>query len=327
VLPWVCPPEEATVDVLSDILSATKLVGSLYFTTDFTPPWGVRVGAYKRVARFHVVLRGECWVDTPDGVGPTRLDRGDIILVLRGAAHTLADGPETECKDLERVIEDTGFRGEWPLTLDGAGSDGAGAPPTRLLCGHFEFDGSIDHPLLTQLPPRIVVRAEDGAELDTLIRFIAREIHDHRAGREAVLQRLSEVLFIQAVRSWSASGETEGGMLAALADVQVGRGLSLIHADPGRPWSLPGLAREAGLSRTGFAERFRDLVGMTPMQYLAFWRMQKAREMFRQGSPTVEAVAAAVGYESLPAFSRAFKRWVGQPPGAYRRRLARVPHP
>lgn len=309
------------MDALSDVLSAVRLVGSLYFTTEFKPPWGVRVPAYGRVARFHVVLKGSCWVSTDDGEPPTLLESKDLIFVPHGASHTLSDAPDTPCVDVDRVVETAGFRGDGPLIIDGVDE----RAPARLLCGHLEFDESIDHPLFTGLPSRIVVRQServDSSEIDDLIRVVAHEIQSELAGGAAVLRRISEVLFVQAVRRWVDERSESAGILAAMSDRSVGRGLTAMHERLEQSWTLAALAREAGMSRTAFARRFREMVGMTPMQYLALWRMQKARELLGQTALTVEAVAARVGYTSLPAFSRAFKQWVGEPPGQFRRRLS-----
>ena len=307
------------MDVLSDILGAVKMRCSLYFWTEFTGTWGVSVPPYDDVARFHLVLRGSCWARVGDDPELVRLEAGDLIVVPHGAGHTLADAPGTPCVPVDRVVERTGFTGRGLLSYGGDGDGGT----TRMVCGHLEFDPAAGHPFLRQLPSRILIRQPDGAgsaRLEETYRLIAQEVRDARPGSDAVLNRLSEVMFIQAVRVWADSREHDRGLMVALVCPNLSRGLAAIHEHPERAWTLAALARETGLSRTLFAERFHRQVGMTPMQYLTFWRMQRARALLSGGQLTLEAAAGRVGYESTAAFCRVFKKLTGENPGAFRRR-------
>jgi len=306
------------MDVLSDVLNAVQLRGSLYFFTEFAAPWGVQVPPFGQVARFHLVLRGGCWVRVEDEARPTYLAAGDLVLVPHGAGHTLTDAPETPCLTLDRVVEESGFTGRGALVYGGEDRGN----PTRLVCGHLAFDDTGHHPLLSRLPRSIALRQDEvrsAARLEELIRFIAAEVREARPGSDAVVQRLSEVMFIQAVRAWAEGPSPEAGLMAALADPGLGRALAALHQEPQRPWGLESLAREARLSRTVFAERFRKAAGLSPMQYVAFWRVQKSRALLAAGELSLEAVAHRVGYESAVAFHRVFKKWVGESPGSWRR--------
>ncbi len=306
------------MDVLSDILGAVKLQGTLYFTTEFNPPWGVRVPALARVVRFHLVARGGMWVAVANASGATRLEVGDLVLVPHGAEHTLADAPDTPCVAIDRVVEVSGFTGKGALVHGGADCGN----PTRLVCGHFALDSNVDHPLLDRLPPLIVIRGEDyegRSRLEGVLRFIAEEAAAAKPGSDAVIGRLSEVLFIQTLRLWAERSSHNNGLLAALADPQLGKSLSLMHENPREAWTLDLLAARAGLSRTVFADRFRRVVGLPPMQYLTFWRMQRARQLLTDTELTLGAVAERIGYESAPSLNRVFKRWIGVPPGDYRK--------
>lgn len=326
-----CPPEDSglegaaaaddprsrcTMDVLSDILSALRLEGTLYFATEFRRPWGVRVPAYGRVARFHLVVRGACWVRVEGEREPVPLEAGDLILVPGGAEHVLADEPDRPCLSLDEVLVRSGFAGRGTLVYGGEDTGG----PTRLVCGHFAFDEDLHHPLLEQLPPAIVVRWEEEVRdtpLEHAFRFVAREVHEGRPGHEAVVGRLSEVLFVQIIRTWAAR-QHDHGLLAALADPRLGAALAAIHERPDASWTLERLGREAALSRTAFATRFRDAVGMTPLQYITFWRMQRAKRLLTGSRLGLDRVAERVGYDSAASFSRAFKKAVGRSPGAWR---------
>lgn len=306
------------MDVLSDILGAVKMRCSLYFWTEFTGTWGVRVPFYANVARFHLVLRGATWARVGDDPEPVHLEAGDLIVVPHGAEHTLADAPGTPCLPVDRVVEQSGFTGRGLLSY---GSEDGGT--TRMVCGHLEFDESAGHPFLRQLPSRILIRQPDGtssSRLEETCRLIAQEVRDGRPGSDAVLNRLSEVMFIQAVRAWADAREHERGLMAALVCPNLSRGMAAIHERPEQAWTLAALARETGLSRTLFAERFHRQVGMTPMQYLTFWRMQRARALLAAGQLTLDATAGRVGYESTAAFCRVFKKHTGENPGAFRRR-------
>ncbi len=314
------------MDTLSDVLSTLRLKGTLYFHTEFRPPWGLRVPAFRRVARFHMVVRGTSWVRVIGAGDPILLEAGDLILVTNGAEHVLADTPDTPCRMVDDVVRQAGFTGRGALVL----GDGDTGGPTRLVCGHFEFDEEFQHPFVDQLPPAIVVRSDDYATnppFDDAFQFVAREVRAARPGGDAVVTRLSEVLFVQAVRHWVEREEHVSGIVAALADPGLGAALAAIHAAPTEPWTLESLGRKAAMGRTAFATRFRDVVGMTPMEYLTAWRIQLGKRLLGETRYSLDQIAARVGYESSASFSRVFTRQVGQRPGAYRRRVETAQHP
>ncbi|MCI0432752.1 MAG: AraC family transcriptional regulator [Gemmatimonadetes bacterium] len=307
------------MDVLSDILATLRLRGTLYFSTEFRRPWGLRVPKHGRVARFHLVVRGGCWVRVEGAEGgPVFLESGDLMLIPSGSEHVLADTPDTPCRTVDEVVRAAGFTGRGAL-LHGGEDTGA---PTRLICGHFEFDEGMDHPLLEQLPPSLVVRWDEevrDSPMEDAFRFIAREVQDARPGHAAVVGRLSEVLFVQVVRFWADRTRPDHGVLAAMADPRLGEALAAMHTTPADAWTLERLARVAALSRTSFAERFRSVVGLTPLQYLTHWRMQLARRWLAESRLSLEAIAGRVGYDSAASFSRAFRKATGGSPGAWRR--------
>ncbi len=311
------------MDVLSDILDALRFRSSLYFTTDFRPPWGVAVPAFHNVARFHLVMSGACWVKVGQDGGPQKLDTGDLILIPHGAPHTLSDQPDRPHLHVDAIMRDHGLDAHGCLVYGGLDDDGA----TRLVCGHFEFD-EVEHPLLNALPSRIVVRSRDchpQSWLDAILRLVAEETRVARPGAALLLKRLSEVLFVQSVRAWhEEGGGVRHGLLAAIADRHVGRSLRAIHERADERWTVDTLAREAGLSRTVFAERFRELVGQSPMHYVTAWRMQRARLLLKESDFSIDRIAFEVGYRSPAAFARVFRRTTGQSPGAARRTASRA---
>ena len=306
------------MDPLSDILDTMHFRGCLYFTTALTGRWGIRVPQYERVVRFHLVSGGTCWVGVDGVEGVQSLEPGDLILIPHGNSHTLSDKPDTRILELDKVLETSGFSGSGSLIY----GDGDQESPVRLVCGHFEFDRSFDHPLFAQLPPRILIRASQAIEFSWFsdaLRLLSHEAGSAQPGFDAIVKRLSEILFVHMVRYWANSPDGRDGFVAAIGDRHIGRSLTAFHAKHADKWQLEELAREAGLSRTLFAERFKAITGQTPMQYVAHWRMQKAKRLLEDSTASVEQIAGRIGYDSVAAFGRAFKKVNGVGPGSYRR--------
>ena len=200
------------------------------------------------------MVRGSTWIRVVGLEEPIHLESGDLILIPHGAEHVLADTPDTPCRMVEDVVREAGFTGRGALVF-GGGDNGA---PTKLVCGHFAFDEGFDHPLLAQLPPALVVRWDEAlrdSPLEDAFRFIAREVQEARPGHEAVVRRLSEVLFVQALRQWAAGAPAEHGLMAALTDGRLAAALAAIHAKPAERWTLESLGRKAAMGRTAFAGR------------------------------------------------------------------------
>jgi AraC-like DNA-binding protein len=198
----------------------------------------------------------------------------------------------------------------------------------RLVCGFLGCDERPYNPLLTALPTVIHLPAADPQGptgwLGTLLNVAVRESGSARAGSENVLARLSELMFVEAIRRYLETlPPAQTGWLVGLRDPVVGQALSALHGTPSHAWTVEGIAQLVGLSRSVFAERFTEMVGQPPMQYLALWRMQLASRLLIEGHH-VAAVAGEVGYESEAAFSRAFKKLVGQAPATWRRRSVTV---
>jgi len=302
------------MDVLSDVFRTLRVRSTLYFRTALHAPWGLEVPVEPRVARFHLVIDGACLIDADPG-GRVLLQRGDLALVPNGARHALLSDAGATIVPLERALDETAFDGTTDLCYGGEG------PRTTLVCGHFAFADELSHPALATLPPLLHVSAADGHDLrwlDAATRMIGGETADRPPGWEVIVDRVAEIVFVHALRVRLANGEVPTP-IAALADEHIARALSEIHAAPERPWSLEDLARSAGLSRTGFAVRFRELMGLPPMAYLTRWRLQRARRELVESSDPITDVAERACYASEAAFSRAFRRLYGTPPATYRR--------
>lgn len=318
------------MDILSEVLRAVRLDGALFFDSEITAPWVAEtppvddfahwvMPGSERVIAFHAVLAGACWVEMDDGsLPPLRLESGDVLVVPAGTSHSLASDPGMRgVRDLSlyRRPNDQPL----PFLLRGGGG---GAETTRFVCGYLGCDMRPFNPLLASLPPVIHAQGRAGgtAWVTRLIELAVQETWMRRAGGEIVLARLSELLFVEVIRGHlEALPEESRGWLAGLRDRHVGAALKLIHGRPAEPWTLEGLAREVGLSRSVFAERFVQFVGLAPIQYLGRWRLQLAARLLGQPGLAIAQVAREVGYESEEAFNRAFKKVMGVPPGAWRR--------
>lgn len=301
------------MDTLSDVLDLMRLRGCVYFLRDFAAPWGMAMpdGAY---AQFHMVVRGRCWLRF-DG-RTIELASGDVVVFPRGEGHLLLDEPDTVPVPGATVLE-AQSRGQ-PI-FAGSGER------ARLLCGHFEFDRAFRHPLAAELPRLIHIKglsAEQPAWFEAATHMLVRETGADEPGGTTVVDRLAEVLFIQVLRAHLLQSRPAHGFLAAVRDGQINRALRVIHGAAATELTLADIAREAGMSRSSLAVRFKEVLGETPMDYLTRWRMLKAQELLRTSERPLMDIAESVGYKSEAAFSRAFKRQFERSPSSFRRLAA-----
>ncbi|MEM7444926.1 MAG: AraC family transcriptional regulator [Pseudomonadota bacterium] len=308
-------------DALSQILDVLQMRGTVYFHTHFTAPWGVQVPDYSNVARFHMVMRGSCWARIEDRPDPIHLSTGDLIVIPHGVAHVLSDTPERTADQLDFVLQETGYDGTGALIYGGP-DDGSAC---KLFCGHFEFEKDAVHPLLSDLPTVIHLpntQTMNAEWLESVIRFVSAEVMGGRAGADAIVHRLTEIIFIQTVRAFVDTVGDTAGSLAGVLDPQLSRCLQAVHGAPQIDWTVQSMAKEAGMSRTVFAERFTALIGLTPHSYVTQWRMQIARRGLAETDDPIIAIAEGVGYGSEAAFTRAFKKQFDTTPAAFRRSVS-----
>ena len=311
------------LDLLSDILTRLSLRGTLYFRTSFTEPWGVRVPAFRNVARFHFAHRGEALLRVDGQTTQVHLAQGDLVIIPHGAAHVLScrhTGPD-EALPLDDILTRAGFPGHGTLVWGGEGD----ARDTQLICGHFALAEGSRHLLLERLPPFIHLRGygdEAGPWLEATLRVIGAEAGGARLGGDLIALKMSEAIFAQAIRAYVEQAREADGGVAGFADPHLARALAAFHRAPTADWTVATLAREAGLSRTGFADRFAARLGVTPMSYVTSWRMQIAREALGVRGLSVAEAAEMSGYASESAFSRVFKKEIGVSPAAFRRGAA-----
>ncbi len=318
------------MDALSETLRVVRLVGAIFIHGRFTAPWcyesphadtaaPVLEPGAEKVVIFHLVTEGECVVEM-DGQPPLTLVAGDAILFPQGHAHRMGSEPGLEPAP-GRCLADVLSRRPRQLMYGGGGA------PTRLVCGYLACEAKLARMLLAGLPPivRVNVRGSNaGAWLEASVRYALAEARSPRPGGAGVLAKLSEVLFIEVLRLYmneqgqAAQGRT--GWLAGVGDRIVGAALNALHSRPAHAWTLEELARESNTSRSVLAERFMQLVGSSPMQYLTQWRMLLAANLLCRSNAPLSRIAEDVGYQTDTAFSRAFRREYGAPPAAWRKR-------
>ena len=304
------------MDLLNDILSTLNLKGTLYFRTEFSGKWAVTVPTLADAARFHLVVKGRCHVRIDDDQYQA-LSPGDIILIPKGRSHILSDVPQKTAPPLEKIITQSGYKGDGLLVY---GCKSAGLQ-TQMVCGHFSFRPRAEHPLLHHLPDFITVTAAGRKKLlllDESLRLIAERVFSESIGSTAAVTRLSEIVFMEILQSVMGKAGDHSFMLDALRDDRIAKSLQLIHGQPNKPWTVESLAREVAMSRSRFAERFRGLVGETPMTYLTEWRLQKSLELLGDTQQPVQRIANDMGYQSPAAFTRAFQGKFGISPKEYR---------
>ncbi|MGB8436459.1 MAG: AraC family transcriptional regulator [Burkholderiales bacterium] len=324
-------------DTLSDVLRGVRLRGAVFFYVSGIGEWAAEAPASKDIAplimrgvehvmEYHVVARGSCWAGIPGGPA-ARLSIGDVALFPHGDAHVVSNAPGMRGDAPDPDWFGQSALGPLPLRIayrganrpSNAPSDVAGE--TTIVCGFLGCDRQPFNPLIESLPRLLHLRAtDDGSWIAQFMHQAVAESSASRPGSEAMLARMSEMMFVDAMRRYTASLPPDSaGWLAGLRDRLIGRALALLHEQPAQDWTIDDLGRRVGLSRSALHERFAQLIGMPPMQYLAQWRMQVAARMLLDTSATVATIALEVGYDSEAAFARAFKRLVGQPPAAWRR--------
>jgi AraC family transcriptional regulator, alkane utilization regulator len=302
-------------DVLADLIQSIHLHSTIYCRATMGAPWGFRVSR-REVASFHIVTGGTCWLTVEGLDQPVLLTQGDLVILPHGHAHTMTDQPKTPVTRLEDLVS-TQLREK-----DGIFSSGGRGAVTTLVCGGLQLEDHTTNPLFSILPPFLHMSSRHGQSmpwLPTIVKLVKAEASIPRPAAEAVITRLSEILFLQAVRAYMSSvSDGKGGWLGALKDPQIGQALALIQRQPDQSWTIESLANCVSLSRSAFSAKFKQLVGEPPMQYLTRVRLTKAAALLRTHSTTVVEVALSIGYDSEVAFSKAFKRYFGIAPGAYR---------
>ena len=306
----------APADPVGEALHFLRMNGAFYCRSELSAPWGLTLPPMPDYIWFHVPTAGRVWLET-GSAEPRYVAPGDLALVPHGEGHVLRSEPRAPAPGILELAREA-VSDRYEILRHGGG----GAAAT-LICGAVRFEHPAARSLVALLPELIHVDAAGSTDLEWMagtLRLMAAEARQLRPGGEAVITRLGDILVIQAVRSWIETDPgARTGWLGALQDRQIGRALMLVHRDPARDWTVAALAHEVAMSRSAFAARFTELVGEPAMAYVARWRMHLALSSLQGEGATVAELADRLGYQSEAAFSRAFKRIVGIPPGAARR--------
>ena len=343
-----------SADTLSELLRAVRLRGAIFYYVEGISPWVAEAPAAREIApailpgaehmiEYHVVTQGRCF-GALAGEAPVALAAGDVVMFPQGDAHVISSAPGMRVEKVDKAFFFSPRPTQLPYVLtqhgdratmarrDGAAAqttarlDGGGADRATIVCGFLGCDARPFNPLLAALPRMLHMpgAAASGGWTGHFIDAAVEEANRKRPGGEAVLERLSEMMFVDVVRRYLEDLPPEQtGWLAGLRDRFVGRALGLLHERPSHRWTIDELGDAVGLSRSALHERFAQLVGQPPMQYLAQWRMQVASQLLLESTMNVASIALETGYDSEAAFSRAFKRLVGVPPAAWRRQRTR----
>jgi AraC-like DNA-binding protein len=316
------------VDALSEILRMVHLSGAIFVHGRYAAPWRFQSPCTalsarwleicaERVVIFHLITEGECTVEV-EGMPPLHARAGDVVMLMHGQAHRVASDPGLGSEQGANVKKLPPW-GSRPET-------GAGERPTHIVCGYMACDYRLGQMLLNGAPPMIKVNVHEsgtGEWLESSVRHALAEVSSPRSGSASMLSKLAEVLFIEVLRLYAHQSDNRVGWLAGLGDRIVGRALNLLHERPAHDWTLDELARVSGTSRSVLAERFQQLVGTSPMQYLAQWRLMMAANLLCRSNAPLANIAEEVGYQTDTSFIRAFRREYGLPPAAWRRNRSR----
>jgi AraC family transcriptional regulator, alkane utilization regulator len=317
------------MDALSDVLRVAHLTGGVFLHAEFSAPWCIAtrvapehcapvLGPASHLLPYHYVVEGELHIRVDgENVESVTIGAGEVVLLPRNDLHLMGSDlslPPVAGSDIIQPPKDGGL-----FSIHHGGGGGR----TRMICGFLGCAGAEGNPVISTLPPLLRLSVEQGGAAEWIrstFQYAAEEVSAGRPGSETVLAKLSELLFVEAVRRYAeALPDGQTGWLAGLPEPYVARALALLHRDITRRWTVDDLGREVGLSRSALADRFIRLIGVPPMHYLASWRMQAATEKLRNTSASLAQVAEMVGYDSEAAFSRAFKKAFGAAPATWRR--------
>jgi AraC-like DNA-binding protein len=318
------------VDPISDIFKTMHVASVVHSRLEATAPWGLMREAEagndamlhspaagnspSQLAHFGMVSRGNCWLTVGGISDPLPLTGGDCFLLAPGSTYALRDDPRTPTRSFCEAA---------PKKASDVIHYGGGGVPTTIVSGWLRFGPMSVKPLKRLLPELILIKADQARTLalHATLQLLASEMSEPAPGAEVMVNRLADILFIQCVRAHLASGSEscKSGWLRAIFDPKIGAALKAMHEKVENPWTVEALAAAAGMSRSAFALRFKELLGETPLEYLTNWRMYKATGILREGDKKLFEVAKSVGYDSDAAFSKAFKRVLGVAPREYRR--------
>ena len=294
------------MDILNDVLKTLRLSSKVFLHAKFCEQWVIDIEPLNLQVSFHVIAHGDCWLHTQETPTPTALHAGDLVICLRNTPHYVTHNSELPPDDLPRNS---------PATEEPQGES------TSLICGQCEFLQYYWNPILEAMPNIMVIPTADsaGSNLGSVINLMIAEIESAGSGSNAIIDRLSDILFIEAIRKYILLHDNNQGYIAALTDPRLSKALTSFHKQPEKNWTVQTLSEEAGMSRSAFADKFKQMVDMSPIEYVTGWRMQHAYDALISDNKSVMQIASDCGYQSEAAFRKSFKKQFGVGPGTVRR--------
>lgn len=296
------------LDILNDVLKTLRLSSKVFLHAKFCKKWVVDIGTLNMQVSFHVIAYGDCWLHTKESQSPRALHEGDLVICLRNTPHCITNSEELPPDNLPR---------NKPTKEEIPGES------TSLICGQCEFLQYYWNPIIEAMPCIMVIRSSDltGTNLKSIINLMISEVEVAGECTNVILDRLSDILFIESVRTYIDLQNNSLGYIAALQDQRLCKALTCFHDEPAKSWTVQTLSKEAGMSRSAFADRFKQMVNMAPMVYVTGWRMQNAYDALTSDGKSVMQIAEESGYNSEAGFRKAFKKQFGVGPGSVRKEV------
>jgi AraC-like DNA-binding protein len=294
------------MNALNDVLKTLRLSSKVFLHAKFCERWVIDIEPLNLQVSFHVIAHGDCWLHSPDIPAPTELHAGDLVICLRNTPHYVTPSAELPPDDLPR---------NQPATEEAEGE------PTTLICGQCEFLQHYWNPILEAMPNIMVFPTTDsaGSNLASIINLMITEVESAGGNSNPVIDRLSDILFIEAIRTYMQKNTNDQGYIAVMRDPRLSKTLTSFHKQPEKNWTVQTLSEEAGMSRSAFADKFKQMLDISPMEYVMSWRMQQAYNTLTSCNESVMQIAEDCGYQSEAAFRKAFKKQFGIGPGTARR--------
>jgi AraC-like DNA-binding protein len=294
------------MDVLNDVLKTLRLSSKVFLHAKFCEQWVIDIEPLNLQVSFHVIAHGDCWLHSPDLSTPTELHAGDLVICLRNTPHYVTCSADLPPDDLPRNTP---------------AEEGAEGKATSLICGQCEFIQYYWNPILEAMPNIMVFPTINtaGSNLASVINLMITEVESAGENSNPVIDRLSDILFIEAIRAHMQQCDNDRGYITAIKDPRLSKALTCFHKRPTKNWSVQTLSEEAGMSRSAFADKFKQMLDISPMEYVMGWRMQQAYNELASGNESVAKIAEDCGYQTEAAFRKSFKKQFGIGPGTARR--------
>ena len=307
------------MDLLSDVLAVTRIGSVSIAQAELLSPWGLEVDPIAE-AHIHIVQEGHCWLKTSVELEHRLLSEGDVVFIRSGIGHSISDEPNTKIEPYKKVLDEMPGRLAAALSRGTSASSKESLRKTKVFCAKYLFAEHSFHPLNALLPPLIHIRAEEtSSSIQSLLALLRQEFHQPDGVSKSLIPSLVDSLLVYVIREGlEHQSAKSGGWFSALREPVLVKALSLIHESPQHSWSIDELAQRLGQSRSAFSRKFSSLVGESPGAYLTRWRLCIASKLLVDSELSLGELAAKVGYESAPAFSKAFKRVHGCAPGQFR---------